>query len=102
MNGILTVLKRTQILSKMRTKVFIIICIAASFCLFGCKDRDKESAIKSIGLRSSLNALEIGEIVELGATVMPVNATDELLWFTRDAGVATVEALSGSNGRNHG
>ena len=83
----------------MKTKVFIAGCLAAMLCFLGCKNT-KEVVIKSISLPPSLNTLAIGQSVDVIATVMPTDATDEVLsWFMLEEGIVTIEASAESHGR---
>ena len=72
----------------------------ASLCFFGCKSDDKDVPIKSISLLpSSLDAMYMGQTVQVEATVLPDEATEEVYWFSGNEDIVTVQAVAGSKGR---
>ena len=84
----------------MKSKFLLIGSFITVFCLLGCdKDEEKDVAIKSIAIAPSINDMEIGNEVEVTATVTPSDAVGTVTWASANSGIVTVTAKDGTNGR---
>jgi uncharacterized lipoprotein YajG len=68
----------------MKTKILMIGLLAAIFCMPACDD-ESEVIVSGITISpSAISAMEVGETVELTATVTPDNATEDIRWEAYD------------------
>ena len=73
----------------MKAKFFIFGCLCTILCLSGCDD--KEISVSSINISpATISPMEVGDEVELTATVSPADATEEIIWVSWDEDIATV------------
>lgn len=84
----------------MKSRIFIIGGLLAIICLFGCsQEEDKDVVITGISVASSVADMDIGNEVEVTATVTPSDAIGTVTWASANSGIATVTAKDGTNGR---
>ena len=74
----------------MKTKIFILGCVAVSLCLFGCKKDKDDDLIKTISITSSIPILDVDETFDVSATVTPDAATETVVWEVKSTGIVTV------------
>jgi hypothetical protein len=75
----------------MKTKFLMLGFWVAAFCLSGCND-DSEVTVSNITVSpSSVSGMEVGETVELTATVAPDNATEDIRWEIYDPTIVSIE-----------
>ena len=76
----------------MKAQFLIFGCLFALLCLSGCDDKEKEIIVSAITVSpATIPAMEIGDEVELTATITPADATEEILWVSWDENIAKVE-----------
>ena len=83
----------------MKSKFFVIGCLIAGICfLSSCKDDDP--VIKGISVSpSTIPAMEVGDEVDLTATVSPADASDEVEWVSENTEIVRVTKTGATTGK---
>ena len=69
-------------------------CWVMLLCFFGC-DKTDEVPLTSINVSPASQQIDAGQAMDLTATITPLNATEDVFWFSLDQKIVTIDSRYG-------